>query len=79
MVDGLFVSKASVLPLAMTFMYSFQWKQNNKQQNPRTVHSRIEKWAFPELNKGNCLLTYEVIHSFPEASNVSPLLLACYD
>lgn len=30
MVDRLFVSEASVLPLAMTFIYSFQQRQNNR-------------------------------------------------
>ena len=30
MVDRLFVSEASVLPLAMTFIYSFQERQNNR-------------------------------------------------
>lgn len=30
MVEKLFVSEASVLPLAMTFIYSFQQRQDNR-------------------------------------------------
>lgn len=30
MVDGPFVSEESILPLAVTFIYSFQWQQNNR-------------------------------------------------
>lgn len=41
MADRLFVSEASVLPLAMTFIYSFQQRQNNR--SPQIVHSLVEK------------------------------------
>lgn len=46
MLDRLSVSEASVLPLAVTFIYSFQRSQNNRTEVPKWYTHRLKNRHF---------------------------------